>query len=173
VRTLPINLAIQSRYQLPEASGAYVIGVIESLPASQAGLPPGSVIVAFDNRPVRSPAELNSLVTGSPPGRLVAVQYVLPGGRSHQAEVELQRIDPALEEALVGVPITATQPTGSIPRTAQRLPTQPPALALEEVHMLTAEVNMLRQEVLRLRSRLDQLEGSQPAPDRVRGALTR
>ena len=173
VRTLPIDLAIQSRYQLPEASGAYVIGVIESLPASQAGLPPGSVIVAFDNRPVRSPAELNSLVTGSPPGRLVAVQYVLPGGRSHQAEVELQRIDPALEEALVGVPITATQPTGSIPRTAQRLPTQPPALALEEVHMLTEEVDMLRQEVLRLRSRLDRLEGSQPAPDRVRGALTR
>jgi len=173
VRTLPIDLAIQSRYQLPEASGAYVVGVIESLPASQAGLPPGSVIVAFDNRPVRSPAELNSLVTGSPPGRLVAVQYVLPGGRSHQAEVELQRIDPALEEALVGVPITVTQPTGSIPRTAQRLPTQPPALALEEVHMLTEEVDMLRQEVLRLRSRLDRLEGSQPAPDRVRGALTR
>ena len=173
VRTLPIDLAIQSRYQLPEASGAYVIGVIESLPASQAGLPPGSVIVAFDNRPVRSPAELNSLVTGSPPGRLVAVQYVLPGGRSHQAEVELQQIDPALEEALVGVPITATQPTGNIPRTAQRLPTQPPALALEEVHMLTEEVDMLRQEVLRLRSRLDRLEGSQPAPDRVRGALTR
>ena len=173
VRTLPIDSATQSRYQLPDTSGAYVIGVIESLPASQAGLPPGSVIVAFDNRAVRSPAELNRLVTGSPPGRLVAVQYVLPGGESHRAEVELQALDPALEEALVGIPTAAQQPTSSLPRTVRRLPTHSPNLESDDTRMLTEEIDLLRQEILRLRFRLDRLESTQPSAGRQHGAMTR
>lgn len=173
VRTLPIDLATQSRYQLPNASGAYVIGVIESLPASQAGLPPGSVIVAFDNRAVRSPAELNRLVTDSPPGRLVAVQYVLPGGESRRTEVELQALDPAIEKAFVGVPPASQQPTIGRAQTVRRLQTHSPALPADDMTTLAEEVSILRREVLRLRSRLDQLDSNQAPNDRLPGTVTR
>ena len=183
VRTVAIDAATQARYRLPEPTGAYVLGVIDSLPASQAGLPPGSVIVAFDNRPIRSPAELNQLVTESPPGRLVALEYVLPGGEARRADIELEALEPALERALIGVPSPDGQATGAAPRLAQRpiaaaaprLPVaaNPANSQSASDQLLRQELRLLREEVLRLRSRLDALERARPAGGRARGDTLR
>lgn len=102
VRTLPVDQATQERFRLPQPAGAVVIGVVQDLPASKAGVPPGSVIVALDNQPVRSPSELTRIVTSGPVGRPVTLEYVLPGGVERRAEVSLQSLEVPLERALIG-----------------------------------------------------------------------
>jgi len=102
VRTLPVDPGVQARFGLPEPAGALVIGVVHDLPASRAGMPPGSVIVALDNKPVRSPNELTQVVTSSPADRPMTLQYILPGGEKRRAEVSLQSLEVPLEQALVG-----------------------------------------------------------------------
>jgi hypothetical protein len=153
VRTVPIDSGLQARFNLPEASGAYVIGVVQDLPASRAGVPPGSVIVALGDRPVRSPDELTQLVTAGPIGRPVPIQYVLPGGTPRRAEVVLQSLERPLEEALTGPPVPTAIPVptlepGPSPTTARR-PTSP---------RLAADVEALEAEVRDLRGRLERLE---------------
>ncbi|MEI7780962.1 MAG: PDZ domain-containing protein [Planctomycetota bacterium] len=102
VRTLPVDTSVQARFGLSEPAGALVIGVVQDLPASKAGVPPGSVIVALGNQPVRSPNELTKLVTSSPAGRPITLQYILPGGEQRRAEVSLQSLEVPLERVLVG-----------------------------------------------------------------------
>ena len=153
VRTLPIDRGIQERFRLPDAAGAYVIGVVGDLPASKAGIPPGSVIVSLADRPVRSPQELTQLVATGPTNRPVPVQYILPGGTSRRAEVVLQALELPLEQALVGespLQPAVTPPTlepGPASRTARRQET-PDA----------SEAGEIRREMGRLRSLLDALE---------------
>jgi len=150
VRTMPIDPATQSRFRLPARQGAYVIGVVQDLPAARAGLPPGSVIVALDERPVRSPDELTRLVTGGPVGRPVPLEYVLPGGASRRAEVVLQALEQPLEDALVGSP----SPT---PASVPALQPQPaPTTARKPA--ATTEASALRNQIQRLEARLDAIE---------------
>lgn len=150
VRTIPIDTGLQARFKLPAAAGAYVIGVVGDLPASRAGVPPGSVIVALDERPVRSPDELTRLVTGGPVGRPVPLEYVLPGGASRRAEVVLQALEQPLEDALVGSP----SPT---PASVPALQPQPaPTTARKPA--ATTEASALRNQIQRLEARLDAIE---------------
>jgi membrane-associated protease RseP (regulator of RpoE activity) len=151
VRTVPIDAGMQARFGLPEASGAYVIGVVGDLPASKAGVPPGSVIVALDQRPVRSPDELTRLVTAGPVGRPVPLDYVLPGGSSRRAEVVLQTLEQPLEQALLGgaEPVATQSPT--------LLPQPEPTTARKPVTS-PREAQVLRDEIRRLEARIESLE---------------
>ena len=147
VRTVPIDQATQARFRLAEPTGAYVIGVVQELPAAKAGVPPGSVIVAVGDRPVRSPEELTRLVENGPLDRPVPVQFVLPGGESKRADVVLQHLDAAFERAFVGEPTPVAAPPqlrpGPEPRRAER-----PA----------RDETAIRDEIRTIRSRLDVLE---------------
>jgi len=102
VRTVPVDPNVQSRFHLSDTHGAFVIGVVQDLPAAKAGVPPGSVIVAINNQPVRSPRDLTQLVSHGPVGTPVPIQYVLPGGQSKHADVVLQSLEQPLERALLG-----------------------------------------------------------------------
>ncbi|MFM7185259.1 MAG: PDZ domain-containing protein [Planctomycetota bacterium] len=151
VRTIPIDPETRERFRLRDEAGAYVIGVVGDLPASRAGIPPGSVIVKMNEQPVRSPEELTRLVTAGPVDRPVPVEFVLPGGTGHRADVTLQSLEKPLERALVGE--TSPQPTavptlgsGPLPRTS-RMPVTP-----------AGEVDDLRREVGRLRGLLEAVE---------------
>ncbi len=153
VRTVPVDEALQSRFRLPVASGAYVIGVVQDLPASKAGVPPGSVIVSLDARPVRSPDELTRLVTSGPVGRPVSLEYVLPGGASQRADVVLQTLEKPLEEALVGSP--EPMATG-VPALE---PSPGATIARKPVNRLEAgSAAAIRDEIRWLRNRLTVLE---------------
>lgn len=99
---MPVDPHTQSRFHLPGPDGAFVIGVVHDLPASRAGVPPGTVIVAINHQPVRSPSDLTQLVASGPVGTPVPLQYILPGGQSKQAEVVLQSLEQPLARALVG-----------------------------------------------------------------------
>lgn len=148
VRTLPIDAGIQARFRLTEPTGAYVLGVVQDLPASRAGVPPGSVIVALGDQPVRSPADLTKLVTGGPVGRPVSLEYVLPGGEERRADVVLQPLELPLQRALVGPEPTAVP-------TLQRAERPVAAVTAAEPPV---DADAVRQEVRFLRQRLERLE---------------
>lgn len=153
VRTLPIDPGIQARFNLPDATGAYVIGVVQDLPASKAGVPPGSVIVALDNRPVRSPVELTQLVTSGPVDRPITVQFVLPGGEAKRAEVILQPLEVPLERALIGpAPTGMTAPP--VLRTAERPSATDATGRSGDTGPLVDEIRFLRARLERLERRL-------------------
>jgi membrane-associated protease RseP (regulator of RpoE activity) len=158
VRTMPIDPATQSRFNLSEPAGAYVFGVVEDLPASRAGVPPGSVIVALDGRPVRSPGELTQLVSAGPLDRPVTLQFVLPGGESRRASVELQSLTAPVVEALAGPQATTGIPTLEPgPRRAERPVTGSRADDAEATAM-REELRLLRQRLERLERRLQSVE---------------
>jgi len=167
VRTVPVDPAVQSRFQLADSQGAFVIGVVHDLPAAKAGVPPGSVIVALDQQPVRSPQELTRLVTHGPVGTPVTLRYILPGGQSRQADVILQSLDQPLERALVGGETesrTAAPPAlEPAPQTARRVsPTT--SLQPADTGPLTRLEEMLRRMTTRLEQidrRLERLESGQ------------
>ena len=134
-----------------------MIGVVQNLPASKAGVPPGSVIVAINHQPVRSPQDLTQLVALGPVGTPVLLQYVLPGGQSKQAEVVLQSLEQPLERALIG--------SGEAGQTAEPPSLVPAPLMTRRVEPATAyrvtePDPLVRVEELlgRLNNRLEQIE---------------
>ena len=171
VRTVPIDPVLQARFSLSEPAGAYVIGVVHDLPASRAGVPPGSVIVALNDRPVRSPTELTRLVTDSPVDRPVAVQFVLPGGEAKRTDVILQALSAPLEQALIGEPSPGEPSLPGRPE-ATAVPTLEPGPVPQRVERAgggDAEAEV-RAEIRWLRQRLDRLERrlEQPGPTVLR-----
>jgi membrane-associated protease RseP (regulator of RpoE activity) len=159
VRTVPIDADIQARFRLPEPAGAYVVGVVGDLPASKAGIPPGSVIVALGDRPVRSPQDLSQLVASGPVDRPMPLRYVLPGGEGKRAEVVLQSLERPLEQALVGgEPMQATPAPALAPGpapTVARRPETPTAIDPSEVRR---EIEQFRDQLDELDRRLERLQ---------------
>ena len=153
MRTVPIDRDIQERFRLPQPAGAFVIGVVGDLPASKAGIPPGSVIVSLADRPVRSPQDLTQLVASGPTDRPLPLHYVLPGGAEKKAEVVLQALERPLEQALVGEP--ELQSVSSAP-TLQPSPAAHTSRRPE--FPADAEATELRREVGRLRTLLEAVE---------------
>jgi len=169
VRTVPVDPALQSRFQMTDTRGAYVIGVVEDLPAARAGVPPGSVIVALNQQPVRSPQDLTQLVTHGPAGTPVTLQYVLPGGESRHASVVLQSLDEPLERALVGdapdlrpvgaAPLqTAPQPQPQVARRVAPAAASGPADEGPIVMRLEATLHRMKEQLERIERRLDRFE---------------
>ena len=159
VRTVPVDPNVQSRFQLSEPQGAFVIGVVQDLPASKAGVPPGSVIVAINHQPVRSPQDLTQLVARGPVGTPVPLRYVLPGGQSKQADVVLQSLQQPLERALIGdgdgdAGQTAEPPSlQTAPLTTRRVQ---PTAGYQSAEPAT--LVRLEELLLRMNNRLEQLE---------------
>jgi membrane-associated protease RseP (regulator of RpoE activity) len=144
--------------------------VVQDLPAARAGVPPGSVIVALDARPVSSPDDLTRLVTSGPVGRPVSLEYVLPGGEAKQAEVVLQPLELPLEQALIGAgPAAAAGVPTLLPSPASGGPS-PATDAFPYRANRPADAAALeaaREELRRLRTRLDELERALgPTPSR-------
>lgn len=175
VRTVPVDQGVQSRYRLSQPTGAYVVGVVQDLPASKAGVPPGSVIVALGDRPIRDPGDLTRLVTQGPAGSPVALEYVLPGGESRQAEVVLQSLEIPLERALTGPDPTvgdpALLPPESVLQQARRLAVPPDHrghLAPSSLRVDATATSRLEDEIRLLQNRVEslerQLDRTQPGP---------
>jgi S1-C subfamily serine protease len=57
-------------------SGALVIDVIPGSPAGEAGIEPGDVITQVDNRPVASPDQFNSAISGLHVGEQIQLQVL-------------------------------------------------------------------------------------------------
>ncbi|MFM8890241.1 MAG: PDZ domain-containing protein, partial [Planctomycetia bacterium] len=163
VRTVPVDSSVQNRFHLTERSGAFVIGVVQDLPAAKAGVPPGSVIVSINHQPVRSPQDLTQLVTRGPVGTPVPLEYVLPGGAAKHADVVLQSLELPLERALVGDEPAAAAPAEQAPRVTRRVQgadgtgSQSQQRPLERLEDVLRRMNAMNARLERIESRLDEL----------------
>jgi membrane-associated protease RseP (regulator of RpoE activity) len=158
VRTVPIDRGIQERFRLPQQSGAYVIGVVGDLPASKAGIPPGSVIVSLADRPVRSPQELTQLVAAGPTNRPLPLHYVLPGGTEKRADVVLQSLEQPLEHALIGEPTLQPSAAPVLEQNPEfRTSRRPESQGGGEAGELRREVSRLRMLLEGVEQRLERI----------------
>jgi PDZ domain-containing protein len=75
----------------PVITGAMIVDVAPGSPADAAGLKPGEVITGIGNRPVQTPADLNSALAGLHAGQRVQIEYQLgPGVSRHTTQATLQ-----------------------------------------------------------------------------------
>jgi S1-C subfamily serine protease len=77
------------------SGGARIVSVNQSEGAYAAGIVPGDVIVSIDGAPVRSYADLQSVMRGSQPGEQVPVVWIDPNNQQQQATVTLSQGPPA------------------------------------------------------------------------------
>ena len=75
----------------PHTAGALVSEVIPHSPASQAGLKPGDVVVAFNGHPVKDSSSLQRLVADTPPHSHVDLR-VLRGDKAETVAATLQQM---------------------------------------------------------------------------------
>ena len=132
--------------------------MVGDLPASKAGIPPGSVIVSLADRPVRSPQELTQLVAAGPINRPLPLHYVLPGGAEKRADVVLQSLELPLEQALVGEPSLQPSATPVLERNPEvRTSRRPESGGDGEAGELRREVGRLRMLLEAVEQRLDRI----------------
>lgn len=154
---MPVDPVVQARYSLPEPTGALVIGLLEDLPASRAGLPTGSVIVALDRQPVRSPTELTKLVGEGPTDRPVKLEYILPGGESRAAEVSLVSVTAQTAAAMTNAAMvspTPVNPGATAPADRFNAAAEPDRVDPDRVD---PDGDALRLEILQIRKAIDSL----------------
>ncbi|MEZ6235665.1 MAG: PDZ domain-containing protein [Phycisphaerales bacterium] len=86
------------RLNLTEGSGFRIERVIEGLPAAEAGLEEGVVVVAIDGRSPATTMLLREIMGGKEPGDILTLQVVNAEGRRRPVEIELAPFRPdALE----------------------------------------------------------------------------
>ena len=81
VAVAPVTPEMAREAKLPARQGALVTEVVPRSPATQAGVKPGDVIVAFQDAEIHDPHELTRRVAGTPPGTEVKLQIARDGGR--------------------------------------------------------------------------------------------
>jgi S1-C subfamily serine protease len=73
----------------PVRAGALVVGVLCGTGAATAGIASGDVITAANGEPVSSSGALTAVISESPPGTLVPVTWVSPGGKARTSVIRL------------------------------------------------------------------------------------
>jgi len=99
IRTAPVSEDFRQRIRLPDIAGARVISRVVGSPADKAAIPLDAVIVAVNNQPVASPAELAQRISAAGAGKEVELTYQFGGGL-HTVRVALA--DGVTERAIDG-----------------------------------------------------------------------
>ncbi len=84
------------------AGGVLVFAVVENSPAAQAGLQPGDRVVAFNDHPVRSPAQLQQLVRATTIGADVVTRVVRDDRLLDLKSRTVRRLVPRIEPSVRG-----------------------------------------------------------------------
>ncbi len=93
---------IAARHGIREGFGVVIVEVIEGAPAEKAGLKPGDIVVAVDDRPVTETRLLQRLIAATPAERETPLTVLRADGRQRVA-VKLA----AMPRAIVGERIAA------------------------------------------------------------------
>jgi hypothetical protein len=126
IRTAPVTADVALRLRLPDVAGARVISRVVGSPADMAGIPLEAVIVAVDDEPVASPADLARLITAAGAGKAVQLTYSF-GGQRRTVRVTLANdvAARAIDATPLGEPRTLPRPFDEqfapAPSAAQRI----------------------------------------------------
>jgi serine protease DegQ len=71
VEAQEITSDLAESFGLPDASGALIAGVQRGSPADTAGIKPGDILLAVNNREVKDPQTMLDLIAGQKPGDTV------------------------------------------------------------------------------------------------------
>ncbi len=93
VQAQELNAELAASFGLKEPNGALVAMVEKGGPADQAGIQPGDVILAFNEKPVQNSADLARLVAGTKPGTTATVDIWRKGARQ-SAKVTVAELPP-------------------------------------------------------------------------------
>ncbi len=122
---------IAARHGIREGFGVVIVEVIEGAPAAAAGLRPGDVVVAFDDRPVTETRLLQRLIAAAPAGAESRLTVLREAGRQ-RVTVRLA----VMPQAIVGERIAAEfgfvvrDPDAPVPGGGLRLGAAAPAIAV-------------------------------------------
>ncbi len=106
---------------LKQEGGALIGGVTAGGPAAAAGLQPGDVVIAADNKPINNPRELQQAITPMKPGATATLQ-IIRNGRQQQVTVKIGEMPaetarggaqpgaPETESPLAGVSVAPLTP---------------------------------------------------------------
>jgi S1-C subfamily serine protease len=86
---LPAFLGVQLSQQSTAASGAAIAGVIDGMPAAQAGLTAGSVITSVDGTAIADSTALSAAIAAHAVGDSVTIGWTDASGAAHSAAVTL------------------------------------------------------------------------------------
>jgi serine protease Do len=117
--------------KLKSDQGALISQVFEDGPAGKAGLRVGDVVVEFDGKPVKGPADLQGAVAWTPPGTRIDITVMRDGQRKALTVTVEKRSEPAVEEAAApapgptGIKELGIEASGVTPETAQRFGYKP------------------------------------------------
>ncbi len=109
----PVDEDVAAALGLEEAKGALVSSVEKGSPADRAGIEPGDVVVALDDREVEDPRDLARLVAKAGPGRQVEITIVRRGTRK-TITVELGEMPTTTAEAETGPAAAETPKLGLV-----------------------------------------------------------
>jgi len=85
VEVQDITAELAESFKLPDTKGALIAGILRGGPADLAGMKPGDILLAVNDKPVADSASMLNLIAALPPGKMAALR-VLRG----TAEVLLQ-----------------------------------------------------------------------------------
>jgi len=113
VQTQPLTLELQKRLNVEAETGVVVTDVVSNSPAAKAGLQRDDVIMAFNDRPVKAPTDLQDAVQNAGPGKEVTLQIVR-GKEKLSVKATLQEAPFGffLAPGRVQPPIVESTPTG-------------------------------------------------------------
>jgi serine protease Do len=97
----PLTQELAKSFGLPGTQGALVASVMDSSPASQAGIKPGDVIVRFDGKAIDGPRALPPLVAMTPVGKAVDM-VVLRDGAEQKLRLTVGNLPENPREAKAG-----------------------------------------------------------------------
>lgn len=81
-----LDEVMAQQFNVPEGEGVLINGVMEDSPAKKAGLERGDVVVEFDGKKVKTPAELQNLVSKAKPDKKVNVR-IIHGGKEQDVVI--------------------------------------------------------------------------------------
>jgi predicted metalloprotease with PDZ domain len=157
IRTAPVTEDFRQRLRVPDAAGARVVSRVVGSPAERAGIPLDAVIVAVDEQPVASPAELAQLIAAAGAGRDVELTYYA-GGQERKARVTLAHVGAA--RPLDAVPSSEPQ---ALLRPGEQF--APPPSAVERIQTLERRIRELELRVQHLERALGESKSAAQSRD--------
>lgn len=85
----PVSPQLQAQYDLPAASGVWVIGVSPDAPAGAAGIREGDVITAINGQSIDQANSFTEILFEFEPGETVTLTVVRESGETEEIEVTL------------------------------------------------------------------------------------